>query len=96
MSEAMVAQFWAPTSCPAKSAFLRLCKGLHNRKNYLFSGSDKGGERAATIYSLIETAKLNDVNPQAWLTHVLENIADHPVNKVSDFLPWHFQTQESQ
>lgn len=63
------------------------------KKNYLFAGSDKGGERAATLYTLIETAKLNGVDPQAWLTHVIENIADHPINKIDQLLPWNFNLQ---
>lgn len=58
------------------------------RKNYLFMGSDRGGERAATMYSLMETAKLNGVNPEAYLRHVLTVIADHPVNQVAKLLPW--------
>ena len=58
------------------------------RKNYLFLGSDAGGERAATMYSLLGTAKLNDINPQAYLRHVLTVIADHPVNQVDELLPW--------
>ncbi len=61
------------------------------RKNYMFVGSDTGGERAAAIYSLIETAKLNGVNPQAWLTDVLTRIADHPINKIDELLPWKFE-----
>ncbi len=60
------------------------------RKNYLFAGSDRGGERAAAAYTLIETAKLNGVDPQAWLTDVLTRIADHPINKIDEFLPWRF------
>ncbi|MBB5217353.1 hypothetical protein HNQ49_004065 [Parapusillimonas granuli] len=51
-------------------------------------GSDAGGERAATMYSLLGTAKLNGVNPEAYLGHVLERIADHPVNRVDELLPW--------
>jgi len=58
------------------------------RKNYLFAGSDAGGERAALIYSLIGTARLNGLDPQAYLTNVLERIADHPVNRVDELLPW--------
>jgi hypothetical protein len=65
------------------------CVGL-GRKNYLFAGSDAGGDRAAAIYTLTETAKLNSVDPQAWLTHVLTRIADHPVNRVDELLPWRF------
>jgi transposase len=58
------------------------------RKNYLFAGSDAGGERAAAMYSLIGTAKLNGVDPEAYLRHVLERIADHPINRIAELLPW--------
>jgi transposase len=59
------------------------------RKNYLFAGSDAGGERAAAIYSLIGSAKLNDVDPEAYLRYVLERIADHPISRIQELLPWH-------
>src|SRR5271163_3948150 len=58
------------------------------RKNYLFAGSDAGGERAAAIYSLIGTAKLNGIDPEAYLRDVLTRIADHPVNRIDELLPW--------
>lgn len=58
------------------------------RKNYLFAGSDAGGERAAAIYSLIGSAKLNGIDPEAYLTMVLRRIADHPVKRVAELLPW--------
>jgi transposase len=60
------------------------------RKNYLFAGSDSGGERAAAIYSLIETAKMNGLNPEAYLRDIIGRIADHPINRVSDLLPWNW------
>ena len=60
------------------------------RGNYLFMGSDAGGERAAAIYSLVETAKLNGLDPQAYLQDVLTRIADHPINRIDELLPWNF------
>ena len=61
------------------------------RKNYLFAGSDAGGERAARLYSLLNTAKLNGLDPEKYLTHVLSRIADHPVNAVDELLPWNVE-----
>ena len=58
------------------------------RKNYLFAGSDAGGERAAAIYSLLGSAKLNGIDPEAYLSGVLRRIADHPINRISELLPW--------
>ena len=58
------------------------------RKNYLFAGSDAGGERAAAAYTLIETAKLNGLDPEAYLRRVIGRIADHPINRIADLLPW--------
>src|ERR1700734_3521874 len=63
------------------------------RKNYLFAGSDAGGERAAAIYSLLGSAKLNDLDPELYLRHVLERIADHPVNRIHDLLPWNLASE---
>jgi transposase len=68
---------------------LRLWKDLHNRKNYLFAGSDAGGDRAAAIYSLLGTAKLNGHNPEAFLRDVLVRIAEHPIKRITELLPWH-------
>lgn len=61
---------------------------MHNRKNYLFAGSDRGGERAAAIYSLIGTAKLNGLDPESYLRNVLSRIADHAINRFDELLPW--------
>ena len=58
------------------------------RKNYLFAGSDSGGERAAAIYSLLGSAKLNGIDPEAYLSSVLRRIADHPINRIAELLPW--------
>ena len=66
------------------------------RKNYLFAGSDAGGERAAAVYSLIETAKLNGLDPEAYLRHVLTRIADHPINRIAELLPWNHPASHSQ
>jgi transposase len=58
------------------------------RKNFLFAGSDAGGERAAAIYSLLGSAKLNGLDPEIYLQHVLERIADHPISRINELLPW--------
>jgi hypothetical protein len=66
------------------------------RKNYLFAGSDAGGERPATIYSLVSSAKLNGLDPEACLREVLTHIADHRVNRVDELLPWKLMLQVGQ
>lgn len=58
------------------------------RKNYLHLGSDVGGHSAAVIYTLIGSAKLNGIDPQRYLTHVLQRIGQHPINRIDDLLPW--------
>lgn len=62
------------------------------RKNYLFAGSDAGGERAAAMYGLIGSAKLNELDPEAYLRQVLERIADHPIHRISELLPWNIDS----
>jgi len=71
----------------AERALLAVALG---RKNYLFAGSDRGGESAAAIYSLIGTAKLNGTDPESYLRNVLSRIAEHPINRIKELLPWNF------
>jgi transposase len=66
------------------------------RKNYLFAGSDRGGESAAAIYSLIGTAKLNVIDPESYLRNVLSRIADHPINRIDELLPWNLARNASE
>jgi hypothetical protein len=58
------------------------------RKNYLFCGSDAGGQRAACIYTIVETCKMNGIEPHAYLTDILGRIADHPIQRIAELLPW--------
>ena len=66
------------------------------RRNWTFCGSDAGGERAAVIFTLIETAKLCDVDPRAWLADVLARIADHPASRIDELLPWTWRAAHAQ
>lgn len=78
--------------CLTNNAAERALRGIAlGRKSWLFAGSDRGGQRAATLYSLIVTAKMNDVDPQAWLADVLARIAEHPAHRIDDLLPWNWQ-----
>jgi hypothetical protein len=65
-------------------------------KNYLFAGSDEGGRRAAIFYILITTARLNRLDPQAWLADVIARIAEHPANRIDELLPWNWAAQRLQ
>jgi transposase len=65
------------------------------RKNYLFAGSDAGGERAAILYSLIGSAKLNGLDPESYLRDVLTRIADHPIRRIEELLPWNLAPNRS-
>jgi len=66
------------------------------RKNWTFAGSDEGGRRAAAIYTLIQTAKLNDVDPQAWLADILARLQDHPAKRIDQLLPWNWKREHTQ
>jgi transposase len=77
--------------CLSNNAAERALRGIAlGRKAWLFAGSDRGGQRAAAMYSLIVTAKLNDVDPQTWLADVLGRIATHPASKIDELLPWNW------
>lgn len=78
--------------CMSNNAAERALRGIAvGRRNWTFAGSDRGGERAAAIYTLIETAKLNGVDPQAWLADVLARLPDHPARRIDELLPWNWR-----
>jgi transposase len=82
--------------CLTNNAAERCLRGIAvGRKSWLFAGSDRGGERAAAMYSLITTAKLNDVDPRAWLADVIATIANHPVKRLDELLPWNWRDTRS-
>jgi transposase len=83
--------------CLSNNAAERALPGVAlGRRAWLFAGSDRSGERAAAIYTLIATAKINDINPQAWLADVLARIADHPASRLHELLPWHWKATQHQ
>ena len=81
--------------CISNNAAERALRGIAlGRKSWLFAGSDRGGERAAVMYTLIQTARLNDVDPQAWLADVLARINDHAIHRLDDLLPWNWAAEQ--
>ena len=80
--------------CLTNNAAERALRGIAlGRKSWLFAGSDRGGERAAVMYTLIQTARLNDVDPQAWLADVLARINDHAIHRLHELLPWNWAAE---
>lgn len=83
--------------CMSNNAAERAIRPLAvGRHNWTFAGSDEGGRRAAAIYTLIETAKLNDVDPQAWLADILARLQDHPAKRIDELLPWNWKREREQ
>jgi transposase len=83
--------------CLSNNAAERALRGIAlGRKSWLFCGSDRGGDRAALMYSMIVTAKMNDVDPQAWLANVLARIAEHPAHRLDELLPWNWRDRSQQ
>jgi transposase len=72
---------------------MSVARSTLRRKNYLFAGSDAGGERAAAIYSLVASAKLNELDPEHYLPYVVTRIAEHPINRIKELLPWNVAAQ---
>src|SRR5579862_3015132 len=82
--------------CLSNNAAERALRGIAlGRKSWLFAGSDRGGQRAAVLYSLIVTAKMNGIDPQAWLADVLARIAEHPARDIDQLLPWNWQPRSA-
>ena len=80
--------------CLSNNAAERAVRGVAvGRKNWTFAGSDAGGHRAAAILTLIETCKMNDVDPQAWLTDILARLPDHPAKRINELLPWNWKPE---
>jgi transposase len=82
-------------ACLSNNAAERAVRGIAvGRRNWTFAGSDEGGRRAAAIYTLIETAKLNDVDPHARLADVLARLHDHPARRIGELLPWNWKLRQ--
>jgi transposase len=80
--------------CLTNNAAERALRGIAlGRKSWLFAGSDRGGERAAVMYTLIQTARLNDIDPQAWLAEALARINDHNIHRLEELLPWNWKSR---
>ena len=80
--------------CLSNNAAERALRGIAlGRKSWLFAGSDRGGDRAAVMFTLIQSAKLNNIDPQAWLADVLARIADHAIHRLDQLLPWNWKTE---
>jgi hypothetical protein len=78
--------------CLSNNAAERALRGIAlGQKSWLFECSDRGGQRAAFMYSLIITAKMNDIDPQAWLADVLARIAEHPAHRIDELMPWNWK-----
>lgn len=76
----------------SNNAAERALRGIAvGRRNWTFAGSDAGGRRAAALYTLIETCKMNGVDPRAWLADVLERLPGHPAKRIDELLPWNWK-----
>ena len=81
--------------CLSNNSAERSLRGVAlGRKSWLFAGSERGGQRAAFMYSLIGTAKLNGIDPQAWLADIIARISDLPVSRLPELLPWKWKQPE--
>ena len=82
--------------CMSNNAAERAIRGIAvGRKNWTFAGSNEGGHRAAAMYTLIETCKLNDIDPRAWLAYVLEMLPEHPSARIDELMPWNWPSQSA-
>jgi transposase len=82
--------------CQTNNAAERALRGIAlGRKSWLFAGSDRGGQRAAMMYRLIVTAKMNDIDPPAWLAYLLANIVQHQASRLDELLPWNWWQHEA-